>query len=203
MPPDLGHTELMASTRGLERLLAFSDATVAIAITLLVLPLVEIARDVNEQPVGDLLDQNRFQLVSFALSFVVIAVFWRAHHSMYEDVDTVPQWLMQANFVWLASIVFLPFPTALLQSDQDQHLTHGIYIGTLVVASAAQSAQKWLILRQAGITATPVRIDLLSLALMVVALVIALLIPSIGLWALLILLAEAPVVRLLRAREQA
>lgn len=191
----------MPSSRGLDRLLAFSDATVAIAITLLVLPLVEIAKEVQDHPVGEFLDDHSFELFSFALSFVVIALFWRLHHSMYDGVERCTPGLVTANLVWLATIVFLPFPTELLGAAHDERLTHGIYIGTLVVASAAQSAQKGLILRDAGAT-QPIRGDLISLALMVLAFVIAVGIPAIGLWGLLVLTLGGPVRRILEWRTQ-
>ncbi|NRQ50657.1 TMEM175 family protein [Aeromicrobium stalagmiti] len=190
----------MSTTRGLDRLLAFSDATVAIAITLLVLPLVEIAQEVQDKPVGEFLDEQSFELFSFALSFVVIALFWRLHHSMYEHVERSTPALVRANLAWLATIVFLPFPTELLGADQDQRLTHGLYIGTLVAASAAQAAQKWLILRDGG-TARPLHSDLVSLGLMTAALVVAVLVPAIGLWALVILLLSGPIEHLVEARS--
>lgn len=190
----------MSTSRGLDRLLAFSDATVAIAITLLVLPLVEIAQEVQDKPVGEFLDEQSFELFSFALSFVVIALFWRLHHSMYEHVERSTPALVRANLAWLATIVFLPFPTELLGADQDQRLTHGLYIGTLVAASAAQTAQKWLILRDGG-TARPLHSDLVSLGLMTAALVVAVLVPAIGLWALLILVLSGPIEHLVEARS--
>lgn len=192
----------MASSRGLDRLLAFSDATVAIAMTLLVLPLVEIAQEVEDRPVGEFLDDHSFALISFGLSFVVISVFWRNHHQMYEDVERSSPALVRANLLWLAAIVFLPFPTELLDADHDQRLTHGIYVGTLLVASASQSIQKWLILRDAG-TAPPIRGDLISLALIAIAFVIVIGIPAIGLWGLLVLLLAGPVERVLKARTTA
>ena len=192
----------MASSRGLDRLLAFSDATVAIAITLLILPLVEIAQEVQDRPVGDFLGDHAFALFSFGLSFLVISVFWRVHHTMYEDVERAGPALVRANLVWLASIVFLPFPTELLDADRDPRLTHGIYVGTLVVASAAQAVQKSLILRDGG-TPSPVRGDLVSLALMTIAFVLVVAVPATGLWGLLVLLLSTPVEKVMGARAAA
>lgn len=189
----------MSTSRGIDRLLAFGDATVAIAMTLLVLPLVDVAQEVDGRPVGELLDDHSFEIVSFALSFVVIAAFWRVHHSLYDDVERSTRPLVTANLVWLATIVFLPFPTALLASPTDQRLTHGIYIGTLVVASATLAVQRHLIVRDGGAESSGAG-ALVSTGLLVVALVVAVGIPAIGMWALLVLLLERPIRHVIAAR---
>lgn len=182
----------MSSSRGIDRLLAFGDATVAIAMTLLVLPLVDVAHEVDRTPVGELLDDHSFELASFALSFVVIAVFWRAHHTMYDRVEDVVPGLVTANLAWLAAIVFLPFPTALLGAATDERLVHGLYIGTLVAASASLSWQHHLLVRHAPSgTVTP---DAhISLVLVTIAFALTVAVPAVGLWSLLVLLLERPV----------
>jgi uncharacterized membrane protein len=67
--------------RGFERLVAFVDAMVAIAITLLVLPLVELTSEVDDYAsVGALLRENQSQVWAFLLSFAVIARLWFVQH---------------------------------------------------------------------------------------------------------------------------
>ena len=60
-----------------ERLKAFTDAVVAIAMTLLILPLMESVTDVGGEGggVAEWLDDHAGQLFGFALSFVMIATF--------------------------------------------------------------------------------------------------------------------------------
>jgi uncharacterized membrane protein len=186
----------MTTSRGLDRLLAFGDATVAIAMTLLVLPLVDIAQSIDDQPVGDYLDEHHGDL----LSFLVIGIFWRGHLQMYEHVDVYNQPLVIANLVWLASIVFLPFPTELLGNTNNEPWTYGLYVGTMLVTSLASLAQKWLIIRAegAGENAKSVVSQVTLALLMLIALLIATLAPGIGLWSLLLLIASAPAEALLR-----
>jgi uncharacterized membrane protein len=66
--------------RGVERVIFFTDAVVAIAITLLILPLVEIliadAWQTPVPPLGQFLSDNLWQFFAFALSFAIIARFW-------------------------------------------------------------------------------------------------------------------------------
>jgi uncharacterized membrane protein len=66
--------------RDFDRLLTFVDAIVAIAITLLVLPLAELTTDIGGQPVAHLLRTHQGQLWSFLLSFAVIARLWFVQH---------------------------------------------------------------------------------------------------------------------------
>ena len=67
----------------LERLTAFSDAVVAIAITLIVLPLVDRAMDA--QRAADFFVENAIGLISALLSFVIVGLFWRAHHHLMAE----------------------------------------------------------------------------------------------------------------------
>ncbi|HOQ54587.1 MAG TPA: TMEM175 family protein, partial [Micropruina sp.] len=97
-----------------ERLVFFTDAVVAIAMTLLILPLMESIGDAPDE--GDTLHwlgAHRSQLVSFVLSFVIISVFWRAHHRLFEHVATVTQGLFVLDFCWMFTVVWLPIATAL------------------------------------------------------------------------------------------
>ena len=67
--------------RNFDRLLTFVDAIVAIAITLLVLPLVELAPEVRDGgSVADLLREHADELGAFVLSFYVIARIWLSQH---------------------------------------------------------------------------------------------------------------------------
>jgi uncharacterized membrane protein len=190
----------MKTPRGLDRLLAFGDATVAIAMTLLVLPLVDLAQEIDDHPVGDYLSDHHEDLFVFALSFLVIGIFWRGHLQMYEHVDVYNQPLVIANLVWLASIVFLPFPTELLGTTENEPWTYGLYVGTMLVTSLASLAQKWLIIKaeDADEDAKSLVSQVTLALLMLGALLIATLAPSIGLWSMLLLTASAPAEALLR-----
>ena len=91
--------------RGLDRLVNFSDATVAIAITILLLPLVDVAVEIEKESLGELLSSNIGTIIAFAATFAVIARLWTAHHRIFEaatDYDNGAIWI---NFLWLASIV--------------------------------------------------------------------------------------------------
>jgi uncharacterized membrane protein len=101
----------------LERVVVFTDAVVAIALTLLVLDL--------RLPDGDYLTDASLQealrglsrnYIAFGVSFVVISVWWWTNHRMLRKVYRYDGGLLALDLVWLATIVFLPFPTSVLSN---------------------------------------------------------------------------------------
>ncbi|MFE0747699.1 TMEM175 family protein [Gordonia sp. NPDC058843] len=122
------------STEGLNRLVAFADAVVAIALTLLVLPLVDIANDLREDSsVGDVLSDRSVELVSFFVSFAVIWILWRQHHQTMEYFRAYDRTLVNLHFLWLLTIVALPFATALVDGAHVEQ-ANILYIGVLAVS---------------------------------------------------------------------
>jgi TMEM175 potassium channel family protein len=116
-----------------DRLIAFSDGVVAIAITLLILPLTEI-RGGPDADLRQLVVENWNALLAFALSFAVIANYWTIHHDIFRPVRRHDSRLIRLNMLWLAAIVFLPFPTALI-ADRVEDGFGTLYIGILLVVS--------------------------------------------------------------------
>ena len=198
----------MHSERGFDRLVNFSDAVVAIAITLLVLPLVTAASDLTRESVEVFVQQNAMQFFSFVLSFVIIGRFWLVHHQLFERLGEYNTPVLVWNLMWLLGIVFLPFPTELFAtSGGDDVLTNVLYIGTML----------WITLTLLGISITAYRNPTLlksgkpqdahitrGLAmaiLLVVALVICLAWPVVGLYSLFALFFTRPIERLLGRRQ--
>jgi uncharacterized membrane protein len=183
----------MASQRGFDRVVNLSDAVVAIAATLLVLPLVDSAPSIAHENLGELLAENRDELIAFALSFAVICRFWLVHHSLFTRLDGVTGPIVWINFVWLFSIAFLPFPTELVSSSGvNEPAVSALYIGTMLVTTAAGAALQWLVGRSPellarGVAPAGIRSSLMATATMVVALIIAVAVPAIGLWSILLL----------------
>ncbi len=124
-------TESKVEERGLERLIFFSDAVVAIAITLLVLPLTEL-KPAEGQGAWEFLGEHSYELLAFAISFLVIARFWFIHHALFGKLVRMDLRLMLLNMAWLASLVLLPFPTALLE-DEGGYAT--LYLVNLLATS--------------------------------------------------------------------
>jgi uncharacterized membrane protein len=200
----------MHTERGFDRLVNFSDAVVAIAITLLILPLVDTATEYEPGKVAELLEQGAPRLLVFVISFVVIGRFWLAHHGMYEKIVGYNREVLLVNLLWLLSIVFLPFPTELIASaGQDDRTTTALYVGTMVVTSLSGVWQQWVFVRHPELQAPEVRgtlrmgTALISGALMVTAFLLVVLVPSGGLVWLFLLLLTGPLQLAYNRRQRA
>lgn len=113
-----------------ERLIFFSDAVVAIAITLLALglplPTGLGPGATNSQVFHGLLSRHDDYL-AFLISFVVIANYWRSHHRLYRDVDKLDARIVTLNFGWLLMIVLIPFATRLISADGGFAVRFAVY----------------------------------------------------------------------------
>lgn len=184
----------MASTRGFDRLVNFSDAVVAIAITILVLPLVDEASNLGTESVNSFLSSIAAQFFVFLLSFAVIAYYWFHHHNFFDQLKQVDMSLMILNTVWLLGVVFLPFPTVLIvDSRGPAGWANLIYLGTMLLIAITQLMMKLHAKNHPDLLTNPgaglrglVGTEVVT-ALLVVAIVIAVSLPDIGLWALCLL----------------
>ncbi|WP_255305086.1 TMEM175 family protein [Microbacterium sp. 3J1] len=190
-----------------ERFTAFVDAVVAIAMTLLILPLMESASDAADSRITTLefLEEHRGQLVSFALSFLLIATFWMEHHRVYSRVHRITTPLVWINVIWLFTIVWLPVATAMIGQLPPDALQSVIYIGTLLATQVITLAAKWYLLRHRDLSDHPsgaltggILGDAASAILFMLALALAVTVPSIGYFSLLLVALTAPVAHVLQ-----
>lgn len=194
--------------RNLDRFLTFVDAIVAIAITLLVLPLVDIGQEKTAGvSAADLLDEHTGEIVSFFLSFVVIAMLWFAQHHLMSSVVVEDRLLTRCLMGWVMTIVVLPFPTALVAAPGDDDLTKVLYIGTMALSSLFLAAAAWHVartpaIRDGGDPPDPVG-SLITAATMVLALLISLAVPDASYWPLLLLVVSGRVSAFLGSRRRA
>jgi uncharacterized membrane protein len=91
-----------------DRVEAFSDGVLAIAITLLIL---DVHADAEHGHLGRAILDAWPSYLAYLLSFVVIGVMWVNHHVLFTRVAGVDRGLLLVNLALLAVISFLPFPT--------------------------------------------------------------------------------------------
>jgi TMEM175 potassium channel family protein len=119
------------------RLEAFSDGVFAIAITLLVLEL--------NIPAGDHLWHDLKEewpsFAAFFVSFWVIGIIWVNHHGVLDHLARANRPLLYLNLLLLLTVVFIPFPTALLaehlKSGADEEVAAVVYSGAFFAMALA------------------------------------------------------------------
>lgn len=117
---------------GFERVVFFSDAVFAIAITLLVLDL-----KLPEGAHGLDLGLIASKLLGFAISFFVIGIYWMAHHRLFEALKTQDSATRVMNLAFLACVVFLPFPTGVIAQAGAVPGAVQLYAGAVAVTGLA------------------------------------------------------------------
>lgn len=180
--------------RGVERLIVLSDGVVAIAITLLVLPLADLEAP-DGATVTDVLRENAFLLVAFGLSFAVIANYWMVHNDIMKRVLVSLPAFTRLNLLWLAGIVLIPFPTAMLRYGVEDGFGT-LYLVSLLAVSLVTMLMLWhqsrhpetLTAADPGATRTEVITSGANVVALAIATLVSLVRPSLGLWCLLLLI---------------
>ena len=124
---------LLRQSQGTVRLEAFSDGVFAIAITLLILNF-HIPSGLNENQVWNAIADQQDVFLSAAISFVVIGVYWTVNRKTFALIDRTNGALTASNFVHLATIVFLPFPTLVMSEYTKSFAAVGMYAATIALA---------------------------------------------------------------------
>ncbi len=107
---------MIAENKSLVRLEAFSDGVFAIAITLLILE-IKVPPVASIHSVNDLVHALVHlwpSYFAFVYSFGGILVQWIIHHNTFNHMDKTSRSFLYTNGFLLFTIVFFPFPTALL-----------------------------------------------------------------------------------------
>jgi uncharacterized membrane protein len=133
------------SILGKTRVEAFSDGVFAVAITLLVLNLqsTTFLKSVAETNLWQDLLALLPKFLVYALSFVIIGIYWVAHHNTFHYIKHSDRTLLWLNIFFLLWIVFIPFPTALLGQYPEQQFSIIMYGSTLVITGIALQLLWW------------------------------------------------------------
>jgi uncharacterized membrane protein len=113
-----------------ERMNAFSDGVFAVIITILVLEL----RPPNEASFGALLDLWP-TAVSYAISYLFVAIVWVNHHHLMRFPDVATHRLIWGNFAHLFAVSLMPFSTAWLASSRLGAVPVAFYAGVFFLVN--------------------------------------------------------------------
>lgn len=90
-----------------ERLVAFTDAIVAIAATIMVLEL-----HVPKVNTFAGFWEERTTFIAYIISFFLIYTVWYNHHNLFEKTKKVTPGIFLMNGVWIFLVTLIPFTTA-------------------------------------------------------------------------------------------
>jgi uncharacterized membrane protein len=127
------------------RLEAFSDGVIAIIITIMVLEL--------RAPRGDELSALRPVipgLLTYAMSFVYLGIYWNNHHHMFHAAHSVNGAILWANLHLLFWLSLIPFTTGWLGESHGAPWPTAAYGVVLLLAAIAYTVLQRAIIRHHG-----------------------------------------------------
>lgn len=136
---------------GSERLIALTDGVVAVVLTIMVLEL--------KPPHGaDLVSLRELgpTFLSFALSFIYVAIYWNNHHHFFRLVPHVGGSIMWANLNLLFWLSLIPFSTAWMDEHGGAALPVAIYGAVLLMCAVSWRVMQTAIVRMQGVS-SPLR----------------------------------------------
>ena len=132
-------TEAQAQARACDRLTFFSDAVVAIALTLLAVDL-PVPEGRTASQLWTSFQHHKGDYAAFLISFLAITVAWSLHHDVFRYARTMDPRLRTLNAGWLLTIVLNPFATRLLTERGDPSLgAHALRFGFYSLLQALAS----------------------------------------------------------------
>ncbi|MGW6486158.1 TMEM175 family protein [Streptomyces sp. NPDC055056] len=131
-----------------ERLVTLSDGIYAIAMTLLVLDL-RIPPHLTGAAFQEALRSSWPNLGAAALSFAVLAGFWRDQRRILAPLSTVSPLVTRLTLLGLGLAAVLPYPTTLLAEYASHPQTIALYAGTIAAVEAVHVTLLLLTRRQA------------------------------------------------------
>ncbi|MFN2274445.1 MAG: TMEM175 family protein [Anaerolineales bacterium] len=140
---DLSQDRTERDRLGIERLVFFSDAVFAIAMTLLVLDIrlpagVETA---NNHQLLLLLTGLWHKYLAYFISFWVIGLYWISHHRKFLLIKRWDHLLLSLNLLLLMVIAFIPFPTAVM--SENSNLTATVFYALVMALAGITQMILW------------------------------------------------------------
>jgi uncharacterized membrane protein len=130
---------------GKDRLTAFSDGVIAIIITIMVLEL----KVPNGTDLTALMGMAP-SLLTYAMSFVYLAIYWNNHHHLLHTVGRVDGLILWANSHLLFWLSLVPAATAWMGQNLSAPLPTAVYGGALLMPAIAYYLLQKAIMRMQG-----------------------------------------------------
>jgi uncharacterized membrane protein len=127
------------------RLETISDGIFTIVMTLLILDVKlppDLPINTSEYLLLALASING-RIVSFVVSFLIIAGFAIGHHFIFSLIHKVNGVFVWVNILYLLTITFIPFPTSLLAQHSDKFASLCLYTLNMTLCGCFHTAMFW------------------------------------------------------------
>lgn len=122
----------------IERIIFFTDAIFAIAITLLIIELkvpIVVSGSTDAEFWHAMLELLP-QIIGFLISFLLIGLYWYVHHRLFQYLTDYTPKLIWLNLFFLLSIVIMPFSTAVfseysVKEYAQLHAPFAVYVANI------------------------------------------------------------------------
>ncbi len=127
----------------MERIVFFSDAVFAIAITLLIIEIKvpHLEHDASDRDFWIALLIETPKIIGFLFSFFVIGAYWVGHHQIYGYIKKWNNGLIWRNVMFLAAIAFIPFSTAFFSEYPSRFVPLFLYALSFSIAGFLETWQ--------------------------------------------------------------
>ena len=134
------------SSEGLEfaRVVTFTDAIFAIALTLLIFKVTvpTLGGDTSDpQTMLKTLSDKAPEVAGFFIVFILVGRYWMSHHIFLSHLRAVDRRFVGINLLYLVVIAFLPFPTELLVKYEENPISVLTVALCLSIASGIEAVQ--------------------------------------------------------------
>ncbi|WP_026275452.1 TMEM175 family protein [Salinispora tropica] len=125
-------------SRDTVRVEAFSDAVIAVALTLMAVELLQFnPSGAADTDLVSRLQQEWRAFLAYIITFAIVGQIWLTHHNSWRYVVRVDQMLLVLNLIMLMFVAAIPFTANQLSdhlrgSDVDQQLSAAIYVGAVL-----------------------------------------------------------------------
>lgn len=119
-------------TLAFERVTFFSDAVIAIAITLLAIE-IRLPEVSSAAELAHSLLALWPRYLSFAISFLVIGSYWAAHHRKFTYLVRIDQTFIFINFLYLGLVAFMPFSSGVVGEYGNKPVAQAFYAGSVAL----------------------------------------------------------------------
>jgi uncharacterized membrane protein len=127
------------------RLEAFSDAVIAILITIMVLEL-KVPHGADLESVRPLLPV----FLTYVLSFIYLGIYWNNHHHMFQATDGINGKILWANMNLLFWLSLIPFTTGWMGENHFAPLPTAVYGLVLLLAAVSYTILQTSIIAHQG-----------------------------------------------------